>query len=328
MAKYYSSTFGKISGKHGSAVAVIMKDGTTYLREYSKPSNPRTDKQQAHRAKFALSSKALVPFNPIFKKTMGITNGISIARSYAYKNAIVGEYPSFELDYKKLMFSFGPIEKLANASASFSEGYIYVKWDYNRMHNCHKNDSVSFIVFNKNTNQTIHIEDIAKRSDKSVKIHIHETWAEDDLCLWAYVTQGDKISDSVFVDKCVPVVGTDICVYPENNIVDNEQINSPTCFGINQAISTIILMLYNLFSLFKQVIEDTKTVIPANSLIYNVFTPLCCVDNSEVRRVLKPNYNGYRVAIFDVVRRMYQSIFMPGLIPIYCSSAKTIICKT
>ena len=90
MAKYYSSTFGKISGKHGTAVAVIRKDGSTYLRLHVPSSNPRTEKQQAHRAKFALTSKSLVPFNPIFKQTIGITNGISSARSYAFKNSIVG----------------------------------------------------------------------------------------------------------------------------------------------------------------------------------------------------------------------------------------------
>ena len=251
MAKYYSSTFGKISGKHGNAVAVIMKDGSTYLRKYTKPSNPRTDKQQAHRAKFALSSKALAPFNPIFKETIGATSGISIARSHAFKNAIVGEYPNISIDYKKLMFSFGTLEKLQNATYSLNSGIISINWDFKKKHNCHGNDSVSLVVFNKNNNQALHIKDIAIRKKKHTKIDIHESWTNGELYLWAYVKQGNNISDSIFVDdvyhnnsngNCNAVLGTH-----DNNIKGT----MPNI--INQAIMAFILMLYNLLGLFRQV---------------------------------------------------------------------------
>ena len=203
MAKYYSSTFGQISGKHGSAVAVTRKDGTTYIRIYAKPSNPRTEKQQAHRAKFALSSKALVPFNPIFKARIGVTNGISIARSYAFKNAIVGEYPNYSMDYEKLMFSFGALEKLHNASVAINEGVATLSWDFDNMYNCNADDRVNIVIFNKDANQALNIDDVALRSDKQTKIDIHDSWSGSDLYFWAYVMNGDKISDSVFVTTCV-----------------------------------------------------------------------------------------------------------------------------
>ena len=126
MAKFHSSTFGAISGKHGSAVAVTRKDGISYIRMHVIPHNPRTDKQQAHRSKIGLVSRSLAPFNPIFKHTMGLTNGISIARSHAFKHAIVDEYPNFSIDYKKLMFSFGTLEKLQNATTSFNNGVVSI----------------------------------------------------------------------------------------------------------------------------------------------------------------------------------------------------------
>ena len=199
MAKFYSSTFGAISGKHGTAVAVTRKDGLTYLRLHVPASNPRTEKQQAHRAKFALTSKALVPFNPIFKDTIGITNGISVARSHAFKNAIVGDYPNLSVDYEKIMFSFGPLEKLHNASVTRKDNVATLNWDFKEMYNCHAGDSVSIVVFNKDTKQVLHIKDIALRLDKSTKIEIHKAWADSELYFWAYVRGGDKISDSVFV---------------------------------------------------------------------------------------------------------------------------------
>ena len=199
MAKFHSTTFGAISGKHGTAVAVTRKDGTSYLRVHVKAHNPRTDKQQAHRAKFALTSKALAPFNSIFKHTMGITNGISIARSHAFKNAIVNEYPNFSIDYKKIMFSFGTLEKLQNASTTSDNGVVSINWDYKKMYNCHGSDSVSLVVFNKDTNQALHIENIASRKDRQTKINIQESWINSEIYFWAYVRRGDKISDSVAV---------------------------------------------------------------------------------------------------------------------------------
>ena len=199
MAKIHSSIFGSISGKHGSAVAVTRRDGISYIRMHVIPHNPRTDKQQAHRSKIGLVSKSLAPFNPIFKHTMGATNGISIARSHAFKHAIVNEYPKFSIDYKKLMFSFGTLHKLQNATTSFHNGVVSLNWDFKKMYNCHGNDSVSIVVFNKDTNQVLHIEDIALRKKKQAKIDIHKSWVNDELYFWAYVRNGKKISDSVAV---------------------------------------------------------------------------------------------------------------------------------
>lgn len=222
MAKYYSSTFGAISGKHGSAVAVLRKDGTTYLRLYVKSSNPRTDKQQAHRAKFALSSKALVPFNPIFKKTIGVTNGISTARSHAFKNAIVGEYPNFSVDYEKIMFSFGSLENIQCPSVSVNDGVMSVKWQFDNILDSLGEDSVSFVFYNKDTNQAVHLEDVATRADMEAKIEVHEAWAESDLLLWVYVTSGDEISNSVFVNQIAESIDVEDSIDEDTCSVDNE----------------------------------------------------------------------------------------------------------
>lgn len=257
MAKYYSSTFGTISGKHGNAVAVARKDGTTYIRMYAKSSNPRTEKQQAHRAKFALSSRALVPFNPIFKQTIGITNGISTARSFAFKNAIVGEYPNLAINYEKLMFSFGSLETLHNSSSKCSDGVVTINWDFDKMYNCYGDDKVNLVVFNVDANQSIHLENVACRSDRVVKVDVYDSWADSDIYLWAYLTRGDKKSDSVFVGSSLEV---DRCICPEGDIdeykeevgVDDTHIDSPMHLGINKSIASFIMMLCNLLILLKQ----------------------------------------------------------------------------
>ena len=311
MAKYYSSTFGKISGRHGNAVAVVRKDGSTYLRLYAKAGNPRTDKQQAHRAKFALTSRSLAPFNPIFKKTIGITNGISIARSYAFKNAIVGEYPNLSVDYSKLMFSFGTLEKLHNATIAINEAIMTVSWDFKKMYNCHGNDRVSIVVFNKETNQSLHIEDVAMRSDRATKVQVNDSWANDDLCVWAYATQGDKRSDSVFVCNSVETSRSlsGLHVRLEDKLIDNKHIDSPEYFAFNKALKNIIMMICNILCLLKQPILSTNTQNQLSNLIYKPFTNLKHVSNTYNESVLRLNLKSTRKRKFGGLYSKYQNTF-------------------
>ena len=324
MAKFYSSTFGAISGKHGSAVAVTRKDGTTYIRIYTKPSNPRTDKQQAHRAKFALSSKALVPFNPIFKETIGITNGISAARSYAFKNAIVGEYPNFSVDYESLMFSFGPLEKLHNASATCNGDVVTINWDFQKMYNCHADDSANLVVFNKECNQALHIKDVALRKERLSNIIIQDSWADSELYFWAYVTSGDKISDSVFVGKCRPsdVVSdsyneTGKC-YEDAYSFMNEldvKVNEPKYdyssdrLSANAFIMRFIMMLCNLLSLFKQAVVGDNIQDFVKVLRYRYYSMVERVENIDNEREFNARLGRSWGGVFEEMCVKYQHIF-------------------
>ena len=64
MAKFESTTFGLISGRHGTAVAAKC-NGKNVLRVYSAPSDPKTPKQLAQRAKFSQFSLTLRPLKSI-----------------------------------------------------------------------------------------------------------------------------------------------------------------------------------------------------------------------------------------------------------------------
>ena len=332
MAKYYSSTFGKISGKHGSAVAVTRKDGVTYLRIHVKSSNPRTEKQQAHRAKFALSSKALVPFNPIFKARIGVTNGISIARSHAFKNAIVGEYPNYSMDYEKLMFSFGSLEKLHNASVAINEGVATLNWEFEEMYNCYADDRVSIVIFNKDANQALNIDDVAMRSDKQTKIDIHESWADSDLYFWAYVMNGDKISDSVFVAKCVEeyMIDTpdDINDNKEDEILYQNDIKASSKTAVSSCTPDSCKGEIKLTSGY--IATMIQSFIKA--LMYNVLGLLVYIENSDNtdkridhRHTLGriPKYastlKNIQCSIFEGLYGKYQKVYTSMLNPIVSS---------
>jgi len=85
MTKFKSSTFGKISGKHGDVVAVTMKDGTTYFRAHIIPPNPNTAKQQTQRGKFGFVVKELNCMRSLFTVTFDGQYGINQAVLLAMK---------------------------------------------------------------------------------------------------------------------------------------------------------------------------------------------------------------------------------------------------
>ena len=298
---------------------------------YAKPSNPRTDKQQAHRAKFALSSKALVPFNPIFKETIGITNGISTARSYAFKNVIVGEYPNLSVDYEKLMFSFGPLEKLHNASATTNDGVVTINWDFQKMYNCHGDDSVNLVVFNKDSDQALHIKDIALRKEKLSNINIQDSWADCELYFWAYVTSGDKISDSVFVGKCRPSdiisdsftetvkQGDDAyatSIESDIQIDDTKSDYSSDRLSANAFIMRFIMMLCNLLSLFKQAVVGDNIQDFVKVLRYRYYSMVERVENIDNEREFNARLGRSWGGVFEEICGKYQYIFTTLLMPI------------
>ena len=202
MAKIYNSIFGIISGKHGNAVAVVAANGTNYIRIHNpKRKDAKTEKQIAQRAKFSFSATALLPFNNLFKETMGGSNGLSAGRKYAFRNAIAGEYPNFSVDYDKLMLSFGTVDNPANITTDSSEDGYILSWDFVEGLNSRANDKINVIIYNEKTRLIIHKKELANRSDLSVDFEIPAEWAGTDVHIWAYLTQGNSSSNSILVDS-------------------------------------------------------------------------------------------------------------------------------
>ena len=75
MAKYLSTTFGKISGKHGTAVAAVV-NGESVLKIFTPPSDRKTTGQLAQRSKFALVFSALNPLRNIITVGFGKSGDI------------------------------------------------------------------------------------------------------------------------------------------------------------------------------------------------------------------------------------------------------------
>ena len=203
MAQFKSPTFGKISGKYGDALATHRKaTGRNYLRVASVPSNPRTDKQVAHRAKFGFVNSVLRPFYPVFKINFGGNQGIRYALNIAFHNAIVGEYPNYAIDLENLVFTEGVIDKAANTQMTLAgENALKIDWDTTTLANSNDTDQIEFVLFNENSNQTLMLTEGWQRSAGTCTLQMPAIWKTATIHCWMYFKKldGSAASKSQYI---------------------------------------------------------------------------------------------------------------------------------
>jgi hypothetical protein len=205
MATFNSTTFGKISGKYGDALATQSKaTGKNYLRVASVPSNPRTEKQVAHRAKFGYINSVLRPFYPIFKTNFGGNQGIRYAINRAFKEALTGEYPDYAIDYSKLIFAEGAIYTVHSVSAEkTAAGKVKVDWDTTMLAGTHSTALVSFVFYNEATNQAYTFESNVMHAAGTTTVDIPAIWNGATIHCWLYFSADNRtaFSNSQYINS-------------------------------------------------------------------------------------------------------------------------------
>lgn len=204
MATFKSTTFGKISGKYGEALATKSKTtGKNYLRVASAPTNPRTPKQVEHRGRFGYINRVMRSFYPVYKITFGGNVGIRYGINIAFKNAILGEYPEFMLDYSQLVFTEGGLYKTGMATAENSgNNAVKVDWDYSKMVGNNPNDWTNFIFFNEDTDEAVLKQEVTQRDMSTATVELPAIWVGGKIHCWMYFSTPDGLlhSNSQYID--------------------------------------------------------------------------------------------------------------------------------
>ena len=197
MSEFIYSTFGKISGRHGNAVAMRSKStGKTYLRLHSVPTDPKTAKQIAQRAKFAFVNQEMSCLRNLFKITFGGNQGVNQAVSLAFKN-VNGEYPNFTFDYSKLIISTGNLNTSDLLSATKTVGTkVNFEWDPTIGFQGDDNDGVNLVFLSANSKIGILKQKIALRGDGNVEVELPPVWAGQNVHCWIYFSSPDEITNS------------------------------------------------------------------------------------------------------------------------------------
>jgi len=188
MAKFESSTFGRISGRHGSAVAAKYND-KNIIRIYSPPSDPKTPKQLAQRAKFSLYTHTLRPLKTTLDQGYGCHTGIAESMKTSFNTCIAGSYPNFTFDFSKLRISNGNLPQTEVAHLVKKTGTIVsADWDSTLFFGASAKDTVNFVFFNPTTQNTFLSTAAAIRSAAKVDITLPAAWTGATLHCWMYFT--------------------------------------------------------------------------------------------------------------------------------------------
>jgi hypothetical protein len=204
MASFKDSFFSKLSGKIGP-ITTYMLNGKQVVRKNTKPHDPKTPKQLAHRMKFALVNKGLSPLNRSIKLGhRGDTNVYRLLVGTAYKEAILGEYPNYKLDYSKLVIANGNLQPPSNIKLEMdvetnSALFWWDKQNLDSLKPSRNSDQLNIVVFNVKHNVADHISEIAKRSDSKISIVLPDGWSLVDIHFWAYFSSHTLQMNSVSV---------------------------------------------------------------------------------------------------------------------------------
>lgn len=190
------------SGRIGNVVAYVTKDGVQVFRNYVIPHDPRTPKQLAQRLKLKMANQTLSPLCHFIKRGHPKqANAYRKQIGHVYREAIVGEYPNFEIDYSCIQIATGDIQlpekMLIEVGAADRE--VILTWDA-RIADYEKpgsrSDKLYVVCYNSEKPREAIIVQPANRGEGIAKIQVPEGWSLTATHFWAYFTSYDMSRNS------------------------------------------------------------------------------------------------------------------------------------
>lgn len=211
MAEFNSSTFGTISGRHGSAVATTTKSGKSILRVYRKSVDAKTEKQVAHRNKFSFTVASLYSMREVLNFTYKAKGGYNYGFAQAMKNAITGNAPDYEVDYSKLSFTEGNLAAPKGlAVTKTAAGKLKVSWNTSNINEisiggAKANEGVSIVLYNETEKESMFYENILERIVGQAEVDYPDYWTGNKVHCWMYFSRptGNMQSATAYVGNVV-----------------------------------------------------------------------------------------------------------------------------
>ncbi len=132
MGKYENGILGEFNGKVGNVVGSNWK-GISYMRAKSKTTNKKSsEKQIIQRAKFQYVSNFVQPLQPViqvgFKSQEIQKSPRNAAMSEILNYTLMGEYPSFSINFGQLKIAKGSLDLPSEYAVSLQDGRALFTW--------------------------------------------------------------------------------------------------------------------------------------------------------------------------------------------------------
>lgn len=214
MAKMKKGIFGPVSGKIGPVVVARWK-GINYVREAAqKPSEPlpRSAAQIANEQKMKFTNELLQPFHPYVNigfENMAIDKtALSVAYSFNFHKAVMGEYPNLSVDYSKMVISSGLLPQLNQPVLKLiATDVLELTWQQNTNSKASFDDQVMLVLYSPELKITDGFTGGAKRTAKQCLFKFDPALVGTPLEVYLSVTSMNrkKVADSLYMGRVEPL---------------------------------------------------------------------------------------------------------------------------
>ncbi|HKG05031.1 MAG TPA: DUF6266 family protein [Pedobacter sp.] len=208
MGILYNGVLGGFVNKTGPLVGRRIGKKNVVSALPHKSELPATELQGIQRTKFKVLRACLLNFNSLIQ--IGFRAGMAEARLDAaftanYRAAISENPPGFRIDYDKLVLSRGKLQVLNALTASYLPDSQTLKFSWlsdvqNRINR--ETDFVCFSVYDSGLHAITNAMLLAKRSDLSYTMQLHQDFTAGELHCYVTVASATNkdVSNSVYLN--------------------------------------------------------------------------------------------------------------------------------
>ena len=198
---------GGFSGKVGTVVGSSWK-GIAYMRSLPQSvKNPRTLRQRSQRTKFALALSLLQPLTGFLRTGWKLfahrQSPFNAAMAYTMANAVLGEYPDYEIDPSKVLVSRGALTPVTDTFVSATiDREVQLQWDDNSSKGSAKpTDKALIAIVNLAKGEAITDTEGALRPDCTKTIPVPAEWSGDKVHVYmGFISEdGMEVANSVYL---------------------------------------------------------------------------------------------------------------------------------
>ncbi|RZM13748.1 MAG: hypothetical protein EOO88_44485 [Pedobacter sp.] len=207
MARLKNGIFGGISGKINDVIGYI-RYGKAFVKMKSikpvperKPGQLEGQQRMAVVNEFINSMTEFVRIGFTLDAAKKTHSANAAAKSYQMKNAVIGSYPSLEIDYPRVLLSKGLIDPPVNVSAVALTTGLQFSWELShRTEVYHKRSRVMLLAYAPSLNKSFYTLIGVRSMEKTDFLELPLASKGQLLHLYAAFHSDDKkqISDSTY----------------------------------------------------------------------------------------------------------------------------------
>jgi hypothetical protein len=196
---------GSMSGKIGNVVVSNWKDiavgkQAPRKRKKKKKGEPLSDQS----ARLGAVTHFLSPFSDHiaigFKKRSNKNPAFQTAVEYNLAHAVIGEYPDYKIDYKKVAFSKGSLDMAWGTKIELRSAYeFYVKWEVPETSSIRATgheQAILMLYAEQKERLVVFGDKMFKRADLEINAKFSEFFHGQTLHAWIFFSSADGKANS------------------------------------------------------------------------------------------------------------------------------------